>query len=362
MAHRIHSILRLLALIASTAGEAAAAQDAQLPRLYTNEASIEDATRRAALAIDDPIAVFAYVLGALPARVRVYPTENYYYFSFVFNGTRYLGNIRLAAAERDSGKLRFEYYQETSAGLGRGRAVHTVLDSSQGVTIERVAPLAYRVTQASKSVIFALEDLSDVRPPANAIGPHEEFLGPIIDESGMRFFLLYNSRLKLFHYVLDESSADADELVRSERTDRLLIGRRTGFAFYRDRLLDRRILIGVRGVESRLNTYFDGPFDQLPENFIKGENLRDAIIDSDPAVSGEIDRFGNFVDGSGRYLIHPYILYRTPNDLYAVHGCAIKSDQAAAYYRCLASNVDGRGGVEGRPVQHERVVPRRRSR
>ncbi|MGD9657130.1 MAG: hypothetical protein AB7U61_05740, partial [Methylocystis sp.] len=345
--------MRLLALIASTAIEPGAAQNAQPPRLYTNEATIEDAMRRATLAIDDPVAVFAFVLGALPDRVRVYPSENYYYFSFVLNGTRYLGNIRLAAAERDSGKLRFEYYQETSAGSGQGRAVHAILDSSQGVAVERVAPLTYRVTQGSKSVDFALEDLSGVRPPANAIGPQEEFLGPIIDESGLRFYLVYNSKLKLFHYLLDESSAGADELVGSRRTDRLFIGRRTGFAFYRDRRLDRRILIGVREGDSRLNTYFDGPFDQLPENFIEGESLRGAIIDFDPTVSGQIDRFGNFLDGSGRYLIHPYIRYRTQNVLYAVHVCASRSKRAANYYQCLASNDDGRGGLVGRPVQQK---------
>ncbi|MFO1124119.1 MAG: hypothetical protein U1E25_01720 [Methylocystis sp.] len=356
MVCRVHSILRLSALVASMTAAPAAAQEAQLPRLYTNESFIEDATRRTALAIDDPVAVFAYILGALPTRVRVYPTENYYYFSFVFNGTRYLGNIRLAAAERDSGRLRFEYYQETSAEPGKGRAVHTILDSSQGVAVERLAPLTYRVTQGAKSVVFALEDLSGVRPPANAIGPHEEFIGPIIDESGMRFFLVYNSILKVFHYVLDESSAGADELVGARRTDRLHIGRRTGFALYRDRRRDRRILIGVRESDSRLNTYFDGPFDQLPENFIKGESLRRAIVDSDPAVGGEIDRFGNFHDGSGRYLIHPYILYRTLNDLYAVHLCASRSTREAAYYKCLASNEDGRGGAFGRPVRQEEAT------
>lgn len=188
MAYRIRSIVRLLSLVASTAIAPASAQNAQLPRLYANETMIEDATRHTTLAIDDPLAVFAFVLGALPARVRVYPTENYYYFSFILSGTRYLGNIRLAAAERDSGKLRFEYYQETSAGTGQGKAVHAILDSSQGVAVARLAPLTYRVTQGPKSVIFALEDLSGVRPPPNAIGPHEAFLGPIIDESGLRFF------------------------------------------------------------------------------------------------------------------------------------------------------------------------------
>jgi hypothetical protein len=31
------------------------------------------------LAINDPMAVFDFAFGSLPARVKVYPTENYYY-------------------------------------------------------------------------------------------------------------------------------------------------------------------------------------------------------------------------------------------------------------------------------------------
>jgi hypothetical protein len=55
------------------------------------------------------------------------------------------------------------------------------------------------------------------------------------------------------------------------------MGKRTGFAFYQDGLRHRKILVGVYEANYRLNTYFDGPFDQLPDNFIEGETLRKAI-------------------------------------------------------------------------------------
>ena len=96
--------------------------------------------------------------------------------------------------------------------------------------------------------------------------------------------------MKIFHFILDETVKVADELVASQRADRILIGRRTGFAFYRDHQLDRKILIGAFESNSRLNNYFDGPFDQLPENFIEGEALRQAMIEADPSVKGQIDR------------------------------------------------------------------------
>ena len=71
----------------------ASAQDT-LPALRTNEADIAELMRSDKLAIDDPTAVFAFVLGRLPDRVQVYPTENYYYFRFVHDGVAYAGNIR----------------------------------------------------------------------------------------------------------------------------------------------------------------------------------------------------------------------------------------------------------------------------
>lgn len=97
--------------------------------------------------------------------------------------------------------------------------------------------------------------------------------------------LMYNSRLKDFHYILDETKGVAEMFVPAPRTDRILIGKRTGFAFYRDHHLDRKILIGVYEGNMRANTYFDGPFDQLPDAFVKGDTLRNAILDVEPKLT-----------------------------------------------------------------------------
>ena len=80
--------LMALALLAGLvpAAQAAAAQDEELPRLRTNEQYVEEAARPTQLAVDDPMAVFAFVFDSLPDRVKVYPTENYYYFTFINAG------------------------------------------------------------------------------------------------------------------------------------------------------------------------------------------------------------------------------------------------------------------------------------
>lgn len=342
------------AFAAAAVDGTAAAETSRLPQLHTNEAYVEEVTQETTLAVDDPMAVFAYVLGNLPDRVKVYPTENYYYFSFIHNGSRYAGNLRLDASNRDEGKLIFAYYED-SEGRSAVAVKHAVLDGSHGVTVEKQEPLVYRVGYREKSVVFALNDLSQVRPPANAIRGDEILVGPVFDESAIRFFLLYNSKLKLFHYVLDETVRPADNFTRATRTDRILIGTRTGFAFYRDHLRERKILIGVFANNQYANNYFDGPFDQLPDNFVEGDILRRIIVEREPRLKGRIDRFGGSFDGSIRYMIAPYMAYDSQDELYAVHKCAKGRQRTAAiYYKCFAVGDDASDGRNPAPKGRRR--------
>jgi hypothetical protein len=333
-------VAAVLAVALAATMASAVAQDAAPPRLRTNEAYVEEVTRATALAVNDPMAVFAFVLNSLPDRVKVYPTENYYYFTFFHGGAPYAGNIRIEPADSGKTTVHFAYYLDGPEWQEEGPLTHVVLDASRGVGVEKVEPLAYRLTYNGKSVVFALNDLSQVRPPAGALAPGETFIGPIFDESAIRFFLVYNSKLKLFLYVLDETANVADELVPDRRIRRLLIGRRTGFAFYRDRLRDRKILVGVYEANFRLNTWFDGPFDQLPDNFIEGETLRQAILEVSPGLKGEIDRFGSAPNGEVRFLIKPYASYRTVRDLYGLDKCAGARVQTARYYTCFVAESD----------------------
>jgi hypothetical protein len=342
---------------ATAAGFAAANCSAQdRPRLSTNEAYVEEASRATELKISDPLAVFAFVLESLADHVKVYPTENYYYFRFTHKGTPYAGSIRLPPGERDQGRIEFGYYKDLTewSDVMEGD-VHMVLSAAQEVKVEQLDRFAYRIGYLNKSVVFTLNDLSDVRPPAAALGADEKFLGPIFDESGIRFFLVFNARLKLFHYLLDETVTVADDLTATAGADRVLVGRRTGFAFYRDHHADRKILIGAYEGNSRINNYFDGPFDQLPENFIQADELRGAIYASDPSVKGQLDRLGNYLHEEGRYLIHPYMLYHRRSDLQTIHACAVRSlARPALYYRCFVASLPEESEAKRSPARRHR--------
>ena len=335
----------------------AAAQEPGPPPLQTNEAYIAATMATHTLAIGDPMAVFAYVLGSLPAEAKVYPTENHYYFAFDLNGVRYAGNIKLDAHLRSEGKLVFTYYQDYVSWLPDNEGTSRILGAADGVTVEKLAPLAYKVTYQNKSVVFALNDLSQVKPPAAALAPDDRFIGPVFDDSGVRFFLVFNTRLKLFHYVLDETIKPNDVFVPAPVGDgRILIGKRTGFAVYRDAQRERKILIGVFHGNVEANNYLDGPFDQMPDNFIVGDAYRDAILAVEPDLKGKINRYGSFTDGE-RYAVAPYMEYGKPSDLAVFDRCATSRRIAAdRYAACLALPIEGNHGPSARPLAMQRAA------
>lgn len=323
-------------LCCALARPAVAQEEPSLPRLFTHQSYVEDVLRKSSLKIDDIKSVFAFVLNSLPDRVKVYPTENYYYFRFVHNATQYAGNIRLATENRDQGVVHFAFSGDFAEWKNEDPVQYKLLGAKDGVTVTKLEPLVYRITYGEKSVVFELNDPSKTTPPASIIAQDERYIGPVFDDSATRFFLVYNTKLKIFHYILNEIDAPTDTLVPSTNTDRLLIAKRTGFAFYRDHKLERKILVGVFEGNARVNNYFDGPFDQLPDNFIAGETLRSAILEVEPSLKGRIDRFGASFDGQTRFMISPYLHYRDEEELMIFHNCAESKELAAdLYYACF---------------------------
>lgn len=311
------------------------AQD--MSKLETNQKWLQNIQKSIKADPKDLMKSFEYVLSNLPDQVTVYPTENYYYFSFYAGGVRYAGNLRLAARERDQGIIHFAYFASANNSSRDGEMNYKALGKEDNVKVEKKGPLKYEVSYKKKTVIFNLNDVSKVEPPKKLLDKEEVYLGPVYDESGIQFYLVYNKQRKIFLYVLNEQSKVPDQLEPSQISDRLVIGRRTGFAFYKHHHIDRKILIGVHTANVAVNNYYDGPFDQLPDNFIKGNSLSDAIMESDPSVKGNIDRWGYLKSGEGRYLIGPYIQYQTQEQLLPFHQCATNKSVPREYYNgCFA--------------------------
>ena len=321
----------------STASALANTERSAPPKLETNQRFIEGISRPTRLNVAKPMSVFQYVIESLPKQVTVYPTEGYYYFSFTHMGREYAGNVRFDIVDRDKGKVHFAYFR-TYTEWRRGEAPnYRLLSDKDGVVVKKVGKLAYTIAFAGKTVRFDMVDLSHVKPPKDAVSQDEVYIGPVFDESGIQFYLMFNKKLKVFHYVLNEAVAVGESLFKSEVADNISIGWRTGFAYYRDPHLNRKILVGVYMGNSRVNNYYDGPFDQLPDNFIKGNVLHDAIIAVDPGQKGRIDRLGNSAGGASRFFIGSYMYYEAEEQLAGFAHCMGEDNVTKENYGlCLA--------------------------
>ena len=318
-------------LLAAFVGPASAAETV----IHYNKDYVEEAMAPPSFDVSDKMAVLAAVLNGLPDKVKVYPTENYFYFWFHHKGIKYAGNLRFDVADRDAGIVHFNYFKDFTDWQRDENGYSADLGKADGIVLTKAADLAYDLEFRGRKVRFELNDVGASKPPADALRPNETYIGPVFDESAIRFFLVFDNDQKIFLYLLDETQPVADQFDISEVSDRITIGKRTGFAFYDDRFAHRKILAGISQLNTSVNNYLDGPFDQLPDNFLRGDVLQKAILAESPESAGKIDRFGNSPDGETRYLIAPYMQYGDVSELGAVSDCA-KKEEPPVYYSCFS--------------------------
>lgn len=122
-----------------------------------------------------------------------------------------------------------------------------------------------------------------------------------------------------------------------DNNNSILIGNRTGYAYFNDIKRSRRILIGVSFSSSADNSYFDGPFDQLPDSFVDPMHLKALIEKSDPRAIGRIGAYGVFVkEENSRYAIVPYLEYTGEKELFIYLQCS-RVKKLSLLNKCLAN-------------------------
>ena len=99
-------------------------------------------------------------------------------------------------------------------------------------------------------------------------------------------------------------------------SEELVVCSLSGFAFYLDHEYGRKILVGVRAQNVKRNNYFDGPFDQLADNYIETDLLSEYVQQAYPYTWGRINRYGCFTDDTdSRIAITPYYTYYSLDEL-----------------------------------------------
>ena len=92
-----------------------------------NEAYLKELLRETKVDTTDPMSVFSHVFMALPERVDVLPTENYFYFRFYAGGIAWAGSIRLGPTERANGSLEFGFYKDLADWADEMSALHSAV-------------------------------------------------------------------------------------------------------------------------------------------------------------------------------------------------------------------------------------------
>lgn len=284
--------------------------------VVTNEAFIRGLARETD--VGDPVSVFRYVFSSMEDEVKIYPTENYYYFECGLGGVHIKGNIGLFADSIDKGLVSFTYEEAAPTEDPDHPPLEREVDltAQDGVSLRKVSDFKYTISFEGKTVTFNLNDIGLAPPRKVVLSPDETFVGPSFDESGLQFCLIYHRKCNTLFWILNEDDY-VPETFRSY-SPTLLIGRRTEFAFYDDRTNSRRILIGVKKENVNRNNWYDGPFDQLPDNYIKTGRveLKKYIEACYPYTKGRIDEYGGFLNrNDARVAIAPYLQYSSERQL-----------------------------------------------
>ncbi len=270
------------------------------------------------LDLEDVDEVFSHIYSKLPEEVHVYPSENYYYFKLYIDKRQIWGNIRLPANIRDDGILSFAYFEfKESQYVTEPRIkLSKFYSAADGVVVQEVDPFKWSVEYKGKEVIFNLHQLSQEPPKLFDLGEDEIFIMRTFDESGYQWFLLFNEERNYLFWVLNEEEYIPDYL--EPLADDLVVGRRSGFAFYVDFEHNyRKVLAAILGDNATVNNYYDGPFDQLADNYVDDTNIAEYLQLAIPTLEGRIDKFGYYLDkdGSSRVAVSPYYVYFSSIDL-----------------------------------------------
>jgi hypothetical protein len=266
--------------------------------------------------------VFKYIFSRLPDEVTVYPSENYFYFVLYADGGQWWGNIRLPARSRADGDLSFAYFNFEDFPIGaRSRDAHTkVFNAPDGVFVRERSRFVWEVEFEGKIVAFNFHELRQDRPRLFALDQREVFIQRTFDESGLQFFLLFDRDHNHFLWVLNQEELVPESLLDIEGNPDFVIGAKSGFVFWIDREHgSRNVLAAIRRASVQRNDYYDGPFDQLADNYALETNVSEYMQRAYPNARDNVDVFGYYLDQERalRVGISPYYTYADEDDLHA---------------------------------------------
>src|SRR6266852_27580 len=304
----------------------------QRPRLFElNEDMLKALGRASTIDIKDPRTVLYALLSQIQPQADIYPSENYYYFNFYDHGLAYSGSLRLAPESRDKGLLELNYYESYNRWQPREAGTEATLGPNEGVEVTKLGNFLYRVKYGDATVTFRLHEIKMELSPGTKLLKGEEYVGSLYDESGVEFDLIYSALRNGFMFLL-KTAKFSNEYLNDIGTN-ILVVRRTGFVYYNDKSYNRIILIAVNSDKIYENSYYDGPFDQLPENYYDELKFLNYVYKVYPTLKGKLTPHGTFDDGTV-FSVVAYAEYRSLSELNYVRKCGAQTDERNRFYNC----------------------------
>jgi hypothetical protein len=256
---------------------------------------------------EQPLQALRYVWQRLPERIEVFPGENYVYWRVQEGDVQVRGNVRLAKGAREQGLLNIGY------GRYRGSEMlsqhHAALGPEQALLVSCPGSLEVRVTFEKKEVLFRLADIPQDVPEWLKDDPELSFVQRTHDDSGTRFLLCHHRAVSTFLWLRDEAFTDNETLEPSSPGSPFRRGNRSGFLYAP--WGEHWWLWAVPKRQLVENLEYDGPFDQLSDNFALALKTKDWLEKVHPDLRGRIDELGAFLPGkgSGRVALKNYGVY-----------------------------------------------------
>ncbi len=296
------------------------------------------------LDLNNSQAIFRHIFSNLEDEVTVYPSENYYYFRFTGSGKTIAGSLNFSVKRIDNGSIGMGYSvkpeDRSRQKLYRMKGGYHEFTTKDGLVIKRANDFRYELTFEGKTVAFNFFD-KGLEPPQKAkLRSDEVFVGPSFDESGLRFFLIFNKTVKKLYWVLNEDGFVPEEF--TPFSENVVIGDRTEFAFYVDSVHNRKIMVGVQGLNVLHNNWNDGPFDQMPDNFVKTGRIEvKKYLDMHYGYTSErIDKYGWFNGrDDARVPVAPYRVYFDQKELAAVDSLKALNKPEPEFYADITRQI-----------------------
>ena len=301
-------------------------------KLFTNESYIENLNENHLDSLN-VITVFNFSFNQLNTSIKIFPTENYYYFEFILNGRLFKANIGLLIDERDSGRLSFgcEEVTQIEDKYYKPISFENIFSEKDGLIIKKINPSLYSVKFKGKLIFIDIDNIIN-EPLSFKLPPNEINVGICLDESGLKFNLLFDTLMNHFFYTLNKSSLINENFLKL--TANVYYGIRTGFVFYQDSTNNKRlILFGVSLKNVIDNSIFDGPFDQLPDNYLLSTTakikFKELVVKNFPESKGKVNEFGIYKHNtSERVAISPYLAYKNIEDILKVSFACFNSSKS----------------------------------